>query len=52
LIKKHVIAVAARQKLTHAVGKIKNANLVLGAIKTNSDSEDEEEDRVCANLDL
>jgi hypothetical protein len=43
LIKKHVIAVQARQKLTHAVGKIKNANMVLGAIKKNSDSEDEDE---------
>ena len=42
LIKKHVIAVQARKKLNHALGKINKASLVLDAIKTNGELNDDE----------
>jgi hypothetical protein len=41
LIKKHVIAVEARKKLTHAVGKINRANIILDAMRPE-DEDDEE----------
>ena len=42
LIKKHVIAVQARKKLNHALGKISAANIVLDAIETGGELDDDE----------